>query len=219
VQVSDEQDTTPAAAARTARWIADLRRELTARGSNVKLFVACQPRPHTLAYAPYIDGWAVTQSSAGQSRAASIEAVRAASARTGHAIELMEYPGNAFLDGTSPGGAAVSTASAALDGASSWFLYSANNLDVLEQGTGDEGRGDIGGLVAIRRGQVLPTLALAEAHYGASLGAAARTLGGAARTGAPAAAVRAHARSLDDFRAVGAPDLAAWERSIAARLD
>lgn len=218
VQVSDEQDTTPEAAARTATWIAALRRELAARGSHAKLFVACQPRAHTMAYAPHVDGWAVTQSAAGQTRDASIRAVQAAAARTGRPIELMEYPGNAFLDAQTPGSAALSTASAALDGASSWFLYSANNLDVLERGSGDEGRGDIGGLVAIRDGSVLPTLALAEAHYGANLGAAARSAGGAARTGPAADAVRAQAAKLDAYQHGDAPDLASWERSIAAGL-
>jgi hypothetical protein len=219
VQVSDEQDQSAASAAATARWIARLDAELERRGSHAKLFAACQPRPHTLAYAAHLDGWAITQSSAGMTRAASMAAVRAAAQRTGRSIELMEYPGNAFFDGGTPGGAALSTASAALDGAASWFSFSANNLDVLESGRGTEARGDIGGLVAIRGGEVLPTLALAEADYGANLGAAARAVGGVARNGAAAGTVRAAAAGLDADRHGGAAaDLAGWEHAIAAQL-
>jgi hypothetical protein len=219
VQVSDEQDQTAASAAKTARWIAQLDAELERRGSHAKLFAACQPRAHTLAYAAHLDGWAITQSSAGMSRAASITAVRAAATRAGRSIELMEYPGNAFFDGGTAGGAALSTASAALDGAASWFSFSANNLDVLEAGRGVEGRGDIGGLVAIRGGEVLPTLALAEADYGANLGAAARAVGGTARSGAAASSVRAAASGLDaDHHGGATADLAGWEHAIGAQL-
>lgn len=218
VQVADEQDTTAAKAVATTRWVARLRSELERQGSRTKLFAATQPRPHTRSYASVVDGWAVTQSSAGMTRAQSLAAVRDAAARTGRRIELMEYPGNAFLDARTPGGAALSTASAALDGAGAWFLYSANNLDVLESGRGVDARGDIGGLVAIRDGRVLPTLALAEAQYGASLGAAARVAGGDARSGSAARAVRAAAGALDGYRHGSAPRLAAWEQAIGAAL-
>jgi hypothetical protein len=218
VQVSDEQDRTPAQAARTARWIARLDAELERRGSHAKLFVACQPRPHTMAYAAHVDGWAVTQSAAGMSRAQSLAAVRQAAVRTGHRIEVMEYPGNALFDAGTPGSAALSTASAALDGAGAWFSYSANNLDTLEAGRGVEGRGDIGGLVTIRGGSVLPTLALAEAHYGANLGAAARALGGSARSGSAARAVTDAARTLDEYHHGAGPDLASWDADVSAAL-
>ncbi len=77
----------------------------------------------------------------------------------------------------------------------------------------DEGRGDIGGLVAIDGGRVLPTIALIEAELGANLGAAARTVG-ATSTGA-AAQVASLGDRLDAYRhTTTPPDLRAWEAEI-----
>jgi hypothetical protein len=217
VQVSDEQDKNASQVTGTVAWIAELRRHLQAHGSNAKLFVAAQARDFNLSYASVIDGWATTQSAVSHVRDNAIADIRAAATSYGRRIELMEYPGNAFFDGGTPGGAAISTASAALDGASSWFIYSANNLDVLERGGGDEGRGDIGGLVAIDGGRVLPTIALIEAELGANLGAAARVFGASATSGA--SQVASIADSLDAYRHVGTtPDLRLWEQQIGALL-
>jgi hypothetical protein len=219
VQVSDEQDTSASQVTGTVDWIRQLKAQLSAQGSSAKLFVAAQAKPENLAYASVVDGWATTQSAAGKSRDSSISDIRQASAGYGRSIELMEYPGNAFFDAGTAGGAAVSTASAALDGASSWFLYSANNLDTLEQGGGDEGRGDIGGLVAIENGRVLPTIALIEAELGANLGSAARTFGGSGVAGSGAAQVAATSDQLDAYRHNGAAlDLRAWEAQIGAMI-
>jgi hypothetical protein len=215
VQVSDEQDKDAASAQRTTQWIAELRQHLVAQGSRAKLFVAAQARPHNLVYASVIDGWATTQSAAGRDRDTAIADIRRAAAGSGRNIELMEYPGNAFFDAGTPGSAAVSTASAALDGASSWFVYSANNLDVLERGGGDEGRGDIGGLVVVDGGRVLPTIALIEAELGANLGAAARAFGATGTSGAQQVAWTSD--QLDAYRHTGqAPDLRLWETQIGA---
>lgn len=219
VQVSDEQDRTAGQVAGTVSWIAELRRHLQAGGSNAKLFVATQARPENLGYASVIDGWATTQSAAGRNRETAIADIRRASAAYGRPIELLEYPGNAFFDAGTPGGAAISTASAALDGASSWFLYSANNLSVLEEGKGieGEGRGDIGGLVAIEGGRVLPTIALIEAELGANLGAAARAYGATGTSGASQVAYTSD--RLDAYRHTGtAPDLRLWEAEIGQRI-
>lgn len=217
VQVSDEQDKDAAAAQGTTQWIVELRRHLQAYGSDAKLFVAAQARPHNLVYASVIDGWATTQSAAGRDRDTAISDIRRASQQYGRQIELMEYPGNAFFDSGTPGSAAVSTASAALDGASSWFIYSSNNLDVLERGGGDEGRGDIGGLVVVDGGRVLPTIALIEAELGANLGSAARTFGATATSGAQQVAWTSD--QLDAYRHTGqAPDLRLWEQQIAQLL-
>ncbi|MCW2972641.1 MAG: hypothetical protein JWN72_914 [Thermoleophilia bacterium] len=219
VQVSDEQDTSSAAVAGTVSWISELKAQLAAQGSSAKLFVAAQAKPANLAYASVVDGWATTQSSVGQSRDASIAQIRQASAGYGKSIELMEYPGNAFFDAGTVGGAAVSTASAALDGASSWFLYSANNLDTLESGGGDEGKGDIGGLIAFDGGRALPTIALIEAELGANLGAAARTVGGTGTAGSGASQVAMTGDQLDAYRHNGAQlDLRAWELQIGSMI-
>jgi hypothetical protein len=219
VQVSDEQDTSASQVSGTVDWIRQLKSQLAAQGSSAKLFVAAQAKPANLAYASVVDGWATTQSAAGKSRDSSISDIQRASAGYGRSIELMEYPGNAFFDAGTTGGAAVSTASAALDGASSWFLYSANNLDTLEQGRGDEGRGDIGGLVAIENGRVLPTIALIEAELGANLGSAARTFGGTGVAGSVEAQVSAPIDQLDAYRQGGAAlDLRAWEAQIGSMI-
>lgn len=219
VQVSDEQDTSSSQVAGTVSWIQQLQTQLAAQGSSAKLFVAAQAKPANLAYASVVDGWATTQTAAGQSRDASIAQIRQASAGYGRSIELMEYPGNAFFDAGTVGGAAVSTASAALDGASSWFLYSANNLDTLESGRGDEGKGDIGGLIAFDGGRVLPTIALIEAEMGANLGAAARTVGGTAIGGSGAQQVAMTSDQLDAYRHNGTQlDLRAWEAQIGAMI-
>lgn len=219
VQVSDEQDTTASQVTGTVGWIKQLRAELQKHGSDAKLFVAAQAKPDNLAYASVVDGWATTQSAAGRTRDQSINDIQRASQGYGRSIELMEYPGNAFLDAGTTGGAAISTASAALDGASSWFLYSANNLDTLEQGGGDEGKGDIGGLVAIDNGRVLPTIALIEAELGANLGAAARVVGGTAMAGNGAGQIRAAGDQLDAYKHSGSVvDLRTWEREIGASI-
>ncbi|MEO6867753.1 MAG: hypothetical protein ABI200_07005 [Gaiellales bacterium] len=213
VQVSDEQDKTAQQANGTVEWIGELRRHLSAYGSNAKLFVAAQARPHNLGYASVVDGWATTQSAAGRDRSTAINDIRQASASYGRNVELMEYPGNAFFDAGTSGSAAISTASAALDGASGWFIYSANNHDVLERGGGDEGRGDIGGLVAIDGGRVLPTLALIEAELGANLGAAARVMGATTTSGARQVAQTSN--QLDAYRhSSGTIDLRQWEAEI-----
>lgn len=217
VQVSDEQDKDAASAQQTTQWISQLRSYLNQYGSQAKLFVAAQARPHNLVYASVIDGWATTQSAAGRDRDTAIADIQRAAQQYGHRIELMEYPGNAFFDAQTPGGAAVSTASAALDGAGSWFIYSTNAQDVLEQGGGDEGRGDIGGLVVVENGRVLPTIALIEAELGANLGSAARTFGATATSGAQQVAYTSD--RLDAYRHTGqAPDLRLWEQQIAQLL-
>ena len=219
VQVSDEQDTSASQVAGTVDWISQLKAQLAAQGSSAKLFVAAQAKPENLAYASVVDGWATTQTAAGKSRDSSIADIQRASAGYGRSIELMEYPGNAFFDAGTTGGAAVSTASAALDGASSWFIYSANNLDTLEKGAGDEGRGDIGGLVAIDNGRVLPTIALIEAELGANLGSAARTFGGSGVAGSGASQVTSTSQQLDAYRHGGAAlDLRAWESEIGSMI-
>ncbi|MCW2949148.1 MAG: hypothetical protein JWN41_161, partial [Thermoleophilia bacterium] len=219
VQVSDEQDTSASQVAGTVEWINELKQHLAAGGSQAKLFVAAQAKPANLAYASVVDGWATTQTAAGQTRDTSIAQIKQASAGYGRSIELMEYPGNAFFDAGTVGGAAISTASAALDGASSWFLYSANNLDTLERGTGDEGKGDIGGLVAFDGNRVLPTIALIEAELGANLGSAARAVGGAAVAGSSAAQVATTSNRLDAYQHSGSSvDLRAWETQIGALI-
>lgn len=219
VQVSDEQDTTAAAARQTASWIGQLRQMLHGGGSQARLFVATQARDHNLAYAAVVDGWATTQSTLGQhSRASAIQRIQAAARASGRTIEVMEYPGNAFFDGGTPSSAATSVASAGLDGASSWFLFAANNLDTLESGRGEEGRGDIGGLVAIDNGAVLPTLALAEAEYGSNLAGAARAIGAAAFQTPGAQQVRAAAAQLDAYRHGAVPNFTRWERELAAAV-
>ncbi len=218
VQVSDEQDKSADQAQGTTAWIAELRSHLQAGGSRAKLFVAAQARPHNLVYASVIDGWATTQSAAGRDRDTAIRDIRAASSSYGRSLELLEYPGNAFFDAGTPGSAAISTATAALDGAGGWFIYSANNHDVLERGGGDEGRGDIGGLVAIDGGRVLPTIALIEAEFGANLGAAARAFGASNTSGA--AQVAAYGDQLDAYRhTTTPPDLRAWEAQIGRLVD
>lgn len=214
VQVSDEQDKDAASAQTTASWIKQVRSYLDQNGSSSKLFVAAQARPHNLVYASVVDGWANTQSAAGRTRDTAIADINRAAGSYGRKVELMEYPGNAFFDGQTPGGAAVSTASAALDGAKSWFIYSTNAQDVLERGGGDEGRGDIGGLVVVDGGRVLPTIALIEAELGANLGSAARTFGATGTSGAQQVAQASdrldayqHTRQVIDLRL--------WEQQIA----
>lgn len=218
VQVSDEQDRTAAAVSGTVAWISQLKAQLAAAGSHAKLFVATQARSYNLQYASVVDGWATTQSSVGQTRDVSIAQIKQAGQTYGHNIEVMEYPGNAFFDGGTTSSAATSVASAGLDGASSWFVFAANNLSTLEKGTGVEGRGDIGGLVAIDGGNVLPTLALAEMEYGANLAGAAQTVGGSAMQGTGAAQVRTAGRQLDAYKTGYVPNFGLWEQQIAAAL-
>lgn len=217
VQVSDEQDKDAPSAQRTAQWISEVRSYLNQYGSQAKLFVAAQARPHNLVYAGVIDGWATTQSAAGRSRDTAIADIQRAAQSYGRKIELMEYPGNAFFDARTPGSSAVSTASAALDGASSWFIYSTNAQDVLEKGGGDEGHGDIGGLVVVENGRVLPTIALIEAELGANLGSAARRFGAASTSAAQQVAYTSD--RLDAYQHTGqAPDLRLWEQQIGRNL-
>jgi hypothetical protein len=214
VQVSDEQDKDAGSAQQTASWIKQVRSYLNQYGSSSKLFVAAQARPHNLVYASVVDGWANTQSAAGRTRDTAIADINRAASSYGRKIELMEYPGNAFFDAKTPGSAAVSTASAALDGASSWFIYSSNAQDVLERGGGDEGHGDIGGLVVVENGRVLPTISLIEAELGANLGSAARTFGATNTSGAQQIAYTSD--KLDAYQHTGrAVDLRLWEQQIA----
>jgi hypothetical protein len=211
VQVSDEQDHSASEVAGTASWIGQLRAQLASMGSHAKLFVAAQAKPENMAYARVVDGWATTQSAAGRSRDSSIAQIQAAG------VKLLEYPGNAFFDAGTAGGAAVSTATAALDGARAWFLYSANNQSTLEQGGGVEGKGDIGGLVVVDGGRVLPTISLVEAELGASLGSAARITGANQTSGATQ--VASIGDQLDAYRHTGAmPALALWEAQIGSLL-
>jgi hypothetical protein len=220
VQVSDEQDTTAGAVSGTVQWIAALRQRLAASGSDAKLFVATQARDYNIGYASVVDGWATTQSNLGSNadRDSAIDRIQAAAQMQGRRIDIMEYPGNAFFDGSTPSSAATSVASAGLDGASGWFLFAANNLDTLESGRGEEGRGDIGGLVAIDDGAVLPTLALAEADYGANLAGASRAVGLHAGNSDGAAQVSTAAAQLDRYRVGYVPDFSLWERELAERL-
>ncbi|MCB0878619.1 MAG: hypothetical protein KDC46_06520 [Thermoleophilia bacterium] len=214
VQVSDEQDKDGASAQQTTAWIKQVKSYLQQYGSDAKLFVAAQARPFNLVYASVVDGWANTQSAAGRTRDTAIADIRSAASSYGRNIELMEYPGNAFFDAQTPGSAAVSTASAALDGANSWFIYSANNQDILERGGGDEGRGDIGGLVVVENGRVLPTISLIEAELGANIGSAARTFGATGTSGAQQVAYTSD--RLDAYKHTGqAVDLRLWEQEIA----
>lgn len=217
VEVSDEQDQNAAQAQQTAAWIKQLRKHLDAAGSESKLFAAAQARPYNLVYTSVVDGWATTQSSVGQDRDSAVASIKRAAQSAGRDVKIMQYPGNAFLDGKTTGGAAISTASAAMDGAEGWFIYSSNNLDMLENGWGDEGKGDIGGFVAIDKGRVLPTIALIEAEMGASVGAAAKQVG--ATNTQNAMLLKANSKQLDSARAgSNAIDIRAWEKEIGQRL-
>jgi hypothetical protein len=215
VQVSDEQDHTAGQVAGTVQWISQLRQILQQNGSKAKLFVAAQAKPENLQYAAVVDGWATTQSSAGRTRNESISLIQKAGAQYGRNIEMMQYPGNSYFDGDATSGAAVSVASAALDGAKAWFLFAANNNGNLEKGQGIEGRGDIGGLVAVHNGSVFPTLALAEAEYGANLGGAAQAVGQASLNGSGAQSVISSSRQLDAYKHGSIPNLLQLELELA----
>ncbi|HTG43214.1 MAG TPA: hypothetical protein VK633_01660, partial [Verrucomicrobiae bacterium] len=219
VQVSDEQDASPQSVQGTVDWIRQLRAELKKRGPRVRLFVAAMAQEVNKPYAAVIDAWATTQQNLApnRNRDFAIQLISAARNEDGQPLELFEYPGaNAFFDRTVPAGPALSVASAGIDGASTWFYFSANNLSNLERPFAgcSECVGDIGGLVVVQNGHVLPTFALAQIDYAAGVAAVYQMLSPDIRNTPNAQQIAQAARQADAGMRIADFDFRAWEDEL-----